>query len=220
MSLVTRRATMGRLTALVAAVAVLVVAGCGVGFDDEPRAVQQESTTTTSPSTPSAGRVSAVLYYVREGALMPVEQELPDRSAFTVLSTLVQPPDAAATALGLTTSIPAGTELLGTRRAEGRVTVDLSSAFDNVVGLSRQQAIGQMVMSATQASGVDTMVFEVDGQTITVSSPLRGDRTEVDECDFASLLAAPQDAIAAGVPEDAVNQLIERRVELEAGCDQ
>jgi hypothetical protein len=210
---------MRRVTALAVAALVLVAGGCGVGFDDEPRAVQQESTTTTSPSTPSAGRVSAVLYYVREGALMPVQQELPDRSAFTVLSTLVQPPDAAATAIGLSTSIPAGTELLGTRRANGRVTVDLSSAFDNVVGLSRQQAIGQMVMSATQASGVDTMAFEVDGQTVTVSSPLRGDRTEVDECDFASLLAAPQDAIAAGLPEDAVNQLIERRVELEERCD-
>jgi hypothetical protein len=210
---------MRRVTALLTAAVVLVAGGCGVGFDDEPRAVQQESTTTTSPSTPSAGRVSAVLYYVREGALMPVQQELPDRSAFTVLSTLVQPPDAAATAIGLSTSIPAGTELLGTRRANGRVTVDLSSAFDNVVGLSRQQAIGQMVMSATQASGVDTMAFEVDGQTVTVSSPLRGDRTEVDECDFASLLAAPQDAIAAGLPEDAVNQLIERRVELDERCD-
>lgn len=210
---------MKRVTALVAAALVLVTVGCGVGFDDEPRAVQQESTTTTSPSTPSAGRVSAVLYYVREGALMPVQQELPDRSAFTVLSALVQPPDAAATAVGLSTSIPAGTELLGTRRADGRVTVDLSSAFDNVVGLSRQQAIGQMVMSATQASGVDTMAFEVDGQTVTVSSPLRGDRTDVDECDFASLLAAPQDAIAAGLPEEAVNQLIERRVELEERCD-
>ncbi|MFN7151955.1 MAG: GerMN domain-containing protein, partial [Microthrixaceae bacterium] len=205
--------------AIVAAVVIVLVGGCGVGFDDEPRAVQQESTTTTSPSTPSAGRVSAVLYYVREGALMPVQQELPDRSAFTVLSTLVQPPDAAATSIGLSTSIPAGTELLGTRRSNGRVMVDLSSAFDNVVGLSRQQAIGQMVMSATQASGVDTMAFEVDGQTVTVSSPLRGDRTEVDECDFASLLAAPQDAIAAGLPEDAVNQLIERRVELEERCD-
>jgi hypothetical protein len=164
--------------------------------------------------------VSAVLYYVREGALMPVQQELPDRSAFTVLSTLMQPPDAAATSVGLSTSIPAGTELLGTRRSNGRVTVDLSSAFDNVVGLSRQQAIGQMVMSATQASGVDTMAFEVDGRTITVSSPLRGDRTDVDECDFASLLAAPQDAIAAGLPEQAVNQLIDRRVELEERCEQ
>jgi hypothetical protein len=212
---------MRRVTAIaVAAVVVVLAAGCGVGFDDEPRAVQQESTTTTSPSTPSAGRVSAVLYYVREGALMPVQQELPDRSAFTVLSTLMQPPDAAATSVGLSTSIPAGTELLGTRRSNGRVTVDLSSAFDNVVGLSRQQAIGQMVMSATQASGVDTMAFEVDGRTITVSSPLRGDRTDVDECDFASLLAAPQDAIAAGLPEQAVNQLIDRRVELEERCEQ
>lgn len=210
---------MRRATAIVAAVVVVLAGGCGVGFDDEPRAVQQESTTTTSPSAPSSGRVSAVLYYVREGALMPVQQELPDRSAFTVLSTLVQPPDAAATSLGLSTSIPAGTELLGTRRANDRVTVDLSSAFDNVVGLSRQQAIGQMVMSATQASGVDTMAFEVDGQTVTVSSPLRGDRTDVDECDFASLLAAPQDAIAAGLSEEAVNQLIERRVELDERCD-
>lgn len=207
-----------RAPALVAlaVVALLGTVGCGVGFDDEPRSLQSEASTTTIADSPTEGRLAAVLYYVREGALLPVLEDLPDRTPSTLLSALATPP----VANGLGTSIPAGTEVLGTARDGDRLTVDLSSEFDNVVGLSRQQAIGQMVLTVTEQGSVDQLEFQVDGETLTVSSPLRGDTTVVTACDFAALLASPDDAASAGLSAEAISDLDERRTELAETCEQ
>ncbi len=210
----TVRRTLG--AALVAASVAL--GGCGLGFDDQPRALQEEASTTTVADSPSGGRLTTVLYFVREGALVPLEQELPDRSPATLLSALAQPPEPGAVD-GLGTSIPAGTELVDTERDGELLRVDLTSEFDNVVGLSRQQAIGQMVLTVTQQSAVERLEFLVDGETITVASPLRGDTTVVDECDFAALLASPDDVDGAGLPASSIQDLDERREQLAADCD-
>jgi hypothetical protein len=189
--------------------------GCGVGFDDEPRALQSEASTTTIADSPTEGRLAAVLYYVREGALLPALEDLPDRTPSTLLSALTTPP----TEDGLGTSIPAGTEVLDTSREGSRLTVDLSSEFDNVVGLSRQQAIGQMVLTVTQQGSVDQLEFQVDGETLTVSSPLRGDTTVVTACDFASLLASEDEVADAGLSPAAAADLEARRTELAETCE-
>ncbi len=216
--MIARRVPRAVLVALTAVVATLGLVACGVGFDDQPRAIQEEASTTTVAATPSVGRLTTVLYFVREGALVPLEQELPDRSPATLLTALAQPPDIPAST-GLGTSLPAGTELLGTTRDGDRLTVDLSSEFDNVVGLSRQQAIGQMVLTVTQQGAVERLEFQVDGETITVSSPLRGDTTVVGACDFAALLASPDDVAGAGLPAQSIKDLDERRGELDASCE-
>lgn len=211
----TFRATCAALTVAL----IAVTAACGVGLDEEPRALQAPATTTTISATPSTGRFEAVLYYVREATLLPEIQELPDRGLQSILTALLQPPAPATQISGLGTSIPSGTTLLSTQRSDGRLTIDLSAAFDNVVGLSRQQAIGQMVLTATETADLDSIVFEVEGSAITVSSPTRGDRTVVDACDFASLLATPEDAATAGLPTDSIEVLAERRAELDRQCD-
>lgn len=197
-------------------VAAVTASGCGVGFDDEPRAVEAEASTTTVADSPETGRLATVLYYVREGSLVPVEEEVPDRTPSTLITALTSTPRAGIAGLG--TSIPAGTELLGTGRDGDRLTVDLSSEFDNVVGLSRQQAIGQMVLTVTQQGSVERLEFQVDGETITVSSPLRGDTTVVTECDFGSLLASPDAVAGADLPPTSLAALDERRAELERTC--
>ena len=200
-----------------AAVAVLVAA-CGVDVDSAPRPVQTEpSTTTTSSPTPS-GVAEAVLYYVREGTLLPVIDELPDSGLDSTLGALLQPPSGSIAMVGLGTSIPAGTELLDVEQTGGVLRINLSDAFDNVVGRSRQQAIGQMVLTATQVSDVKQVSFEVDGEQITVLSPARGDRTEVDACDFRSLLATVDDATSAAPPYSSIEVLAHRRIELDKEC--
>ena len=216
-----------------AALTWLLVA-CGVDVDSAPRAVHTEaSTTTTSAVAPDepdeanstttsglspGGRAEAVLYYVRESTLLPVLDELPDRGLDSTLNALLQPPDGSVAMVGLGTSIPAGTELLDVTRSDGMLRINLSDAFDNVVGRSRQQAIGQLVLTATQISYVDDVTFEVDGEQITVSSPSRGDRTVVDACDFRSLLATVDDASDASLPFESLEVLEERRVELDHEC--
>lgn len=205
------------MTALVAAVSIAVlVTACGIGVDDEPRALDVTSTTSTSTTSLSPGPANALLYYVQDGALMPIDRELPNRSLRTVLESLLQGPTEFIKGLG--TSIPSGTELLSVRQEGRNATIDLSSAFDNVVGVSRQQAIGQMVMTVTGVANAGTVEFEVSGKPITVSSPERGDSSAVGPCDFNRLLATDEDATEAHLPEPVADQLRFRREALNATC--
>lgn len=202
--------------AVAAGVLAATVVACGVGVDDAPRALPLAETTTTEVTSPSSGQFSTVLYLLREGKLMPLIRELPDPSTETALAALLQAPREESSPLS--SSIPSGTELLSVDRRGDRVVVDLSADFDNVVGLSRQQAIGQMVMTITQQLPTVGVEFRVEGETITVSSPSRGDVNEVGQCDFAGLLANLDEAIAAGIPAPALIELDTRRTELDGFC--
>jgi hypothetical protein len=198
--------------------AVLGLAGCGIGVDERPRALDVEVTSTTTPDSPTTGPISAVLYFSSADLLFPVRQELPSRTIESVLSGVLQGPPEGQQLGGLGNSVPSGTELLGVQRDNGEVVVNLSSSFDNVVGIVRQQAIGQMVMSVTDQFDVDTMAFEVDGRTLTVGSPTRGDVTEVTACDYRSLLPGPDEAADAGLEGGLAEALSIRRVRLAEQC--
>ena len=66
---------------IVALVAALLVSACGLGFDDQPRALKETADSTTTVVPPSVGRLPTVLYYVREGALVPVRPGAPGPDA-------------------------------------------------------------------------------------------------------------------------------------------
>ena len=170
----------------------------------------------TVPTT--GGIAPAVLYYLREGALLPISEELPDNAPTTVLETLLQPPPQDGAVTNLATSIPVGTELLELRREGTHATVDLSAAFDNVQGLARQQAVGQIVMTLTQLLSIETVGFRVDGEDIAVASATRGDVDEVDACDYARLLSDIDTAVDAGLAVPSLLELGERRDALENAC--
>lgn len=194
---------------------VLVAAGCGVEPDESPRPLEAEASTTTVVDSPTDGQLSTMLYYVREGRLLPLDRELPDRTTSTVINALTQSPSPAVEGVG--TSLPAGTQVIETVRGGDRLVVNLSPDFDTVVGLSRQQAIGQMVMSISRGPTHDVQ-FQLDGRPLTVSSPSRGDTTVVDQCDFVGLLAVPGSAAAQGLPPSSIQELERRHAELGEEC--
>lgn len=201
-----------------AALATAVAVGCGVSVDEAPRALQlPETTTTVSPAAPT-GRFSTVLYYVAEGELLPTVRDLPDRTLDSILTALLDPPTN--TPAGLGSSIPPGTRLLGLQRDRRTITVDLSEAFDNVVGQSRQQAIGQIVMTVTELDDIQRVRFMVEGEPITVSSPVRGDSETVGACDFAQMLSGVVEAVDRyeDIPTVALVELVDRGEELERSC--
>jgi hypothetical protein len=206
------------LAATLAALGVLSCTGCGLGVDSEPRALQVPSTTTTTTPAPSTGQVTSILYYVNEGKLVPVATELPDRELTTVLEALLQPASTSLSPSGTLSSIPAGTELLGLERSDRRLSINLSPAFDNVVGLSRQQAIGQMVLTVTERNDLDAIEFRVDGEPIQVASPVQGDTRAVSDCDFVPLLATSGDADDAGLSSEMTEVLSARSDELAETC--
>jgi spore germination protein GerM len=213
-----RRTHRALLTLATAAAVAVLAAACSIGGDSQPRALAVSTTTTEVQSTPSSGEAAAVLYFVRDGKLVPVARSVPDRQLATVLGALMKNPVPVERIEGLGTSIPTGTELKGLRQDGDTVSVDLSKAFENVVGPSRQQAIAQMVMTATEFPDVRSLRFSVDGKPVQVTSPTRGDTATVTACDYESLLPSADEAAEADLDAPTTQRLDVRREGLAKRC--
>jgi germination protein M len=91
---------------------------------------------------------------------------------------LLAGPTAEERADDMVTLIPEGTELLGVEVDGNNITVDLTSVFGSGGGsLSMMGRVAQVVFTATQFDGVDTVFFRLDGTAITEMS---GEGLEVD----------------------------------------
>lgn len=160
-----------------AVVAVVVVAGCGVPNDTEPRALAPESvpfdllapstTTTTRPSPPAVVDEPASVYLVDNdsGQLVEVKRPVPaPPSVRRALEELLQGPTETELARGLSSSIPSSTGLLDVQGpSAGIVTVDLSD-LSGIAGAGQRMALAQVVFTATAADDVDSVLFEFEGQ--------------------------------------------------------
>ena len=96
--------------------------------------------------------------------------------------------------------------------------VNLSSEFENVVGPKRQEAIAQLVMTATEFPDITSLRFKVNDKTLQVTSPTRGDTTTVTACDFALLLPTAEQADGSQLPAAAIERLNLRRQDLAKNC--
>ncbi|RTL09226.1 MAG: hypothetical protein EKK62_03335 [Acidimicrobiia bacterium] len=213
-----RRRIVARSLAAVA-VPLAVAAGCSISTDDTPRGLAVSTTTTSAPASPTSGGASAQLWYVLDGSLVPVSASLPDHLLSTVMGSLFDAPDTESVGRDLTTSVPVDTKVEHLDLADGTLTVDLSGEFDNLVGPSRQQAIAQIVLTATEFPSVERVRFRVDGTAVPVPTPTRGDAPTVSECDYASLLADPVEMAQAGVTLSAIQRTQARAADLERHCD-
>ena len=69
----------------------------------------------------------------------------------------------------MTTAIPDGTGLLGVTIKNGVATVNLSTEFDSGGGTaSLQYRLAQVVYTLTQFTTIKSVVFQIEGQTVTV----------------------------------------------------
>jgi len=198
---------------LVMGTLLLTSAACGVGVDDEPRALPVTTTSTSVPTDPSGDEFS-VLYMSQAEQLVPITRNLSDRTPQSVMESLLVPPQNEGS--GLSSAIPAGTEVLSIEEEGGVVTVNLSEAFDDVVGTRRQLALGQMVESLVPLDGVERVAFEIEGEPLEVTTSA-GDVFEVGECDYAELLADPV-AETTSLGEGQLILLQRRRDNLAESC--
>jgi hypothetical protein len=215
-----RRRSHRPVLALAVLVAVMgpVAVACSIDTDNTPRGLVVSTTTTEATASPTSGGASGVLYYVRDGKLVPVSRSLPDRTPNTVITALLGTPEPLERVAGLGSSIPAGTELLGLQIDGDTVEVNLSKDFENVVGTGRQQAIAQMVMTLTEFTEVSAVRFMVDGKPVQVTSPTRGDTTSVGDCDYESLLTTEDEARQADLDVATTQRLAQRRTKLANTC--
>jgi hypothetical protein len=188
---------------LVAAVvaAVLAVAGaCGVPPEDEPRAIPDEQVPDDllqeSPTTvPEAGGpVGVDLWWIDDDGLLT---ELPGnvadfRPATAIAALLAGAPDT------VRTSIPAGTELLGTSEEGGTLVVDLSEHINAIQGDELKRALAQIVWTSTEDATINGVLFRVDGEDLPAITDEGIQNEPVLRSDFTSLQPAPEPTTTTG----------------------
>lgn len=156
------------------AIALLAfLAGCG-GEGDETASTSTTVTPTTTTSgsttsTPPVDQTEVRSYFLRDEKVGPVAREATDGAvAAGAIEGLLAGPTEDEQQLGLSSAIPAGTELLGVVIEDGIATVDLSDEFGSGGGsASMMGRVAQVVFTLTQFPTVDSVLFELEGEPVT-----------------------------------------------------
>ena len=160
------------------------------GPDATPGPTTGASSPSTSPTatpdssgaspTPSASTTDTMLvraYFVLGGApgsvgLVAVLREVPKSAATAtaaVSALLAGPTGAEAGDRQITSAVPDGSRLLGLTIKNRVATIDLSSEFESGGGsASTLNRLGQVVYTLTQFSTVRSVVFQIEGRTVSV----------------------------------------------------
>lgn len=162
------------LRCAVAVAALALSTGCGSSSPTTSSTTTASTTSTTAATTSTstttpADTTEAAVYFMRTDKVgvagRSVDRTTPARGA---IEQLLAGPNAADTAAGLSTAIPAGTTLRSLDIAAGTATVDLSGAFATGGGsLSMQARVAQVVFTLTQFPTVERVVFRMDGTPVT-----------------------------------------------------
>jgi spore germination protein GerM len=132
---------------------------------------------TPTPVATPAKTMIVRAYFVLGGepgsvGLVPVLRVVPESPAVATAALnalLAGPTDTEAGGRTITSAIPDGTALLGVTVKNGVATVDLSTEFDSGGGTaSMQYRLAQVVYTLTQFSTVKSVVFQIEGETVTV----------------------------------------------------
>jgi len=105
---------------------------------------------------------------------------------------LLDGPNAVETEIGMSSNVPAGTELLDLSISGGTATVDLSNDFEESGGtLGETFRLAQVAFTLTQFAEVDAVMFRIDGADVTeVGSHGFDVSSGVDRSDFTGVRPA------------------------------
>jgi len=164
----------GRRVAVGAGLGMLLLAGCGVGAESSPRALDGRSRPEIAavPSNAPTGAAHVLVYLVQDGQLVAVSRRVPaPPTPEGVLRALLAGPDARESDAGLTSAAPAGVSYLGSTGSLVQVQVpppDPADAArtDEVIGYA------QLVVSLTALRTVTGVEFVRGGRVLAVP---RGD---------------------------------------------
>ena len=145
------------------------------GPSGSPAPSTDPSATPPPSQTPPEGTTVVRAYFYYESVpgssgLVPILREVPATKAVATaaMAALLEGPTETEGG-AMSSAIPAETKLLGLIIKDGVATVDLSSEFESGAGsASATIRLGQVVYTLTQFPTVKSVVFQVDGRTVTV----------------------------------------------------
>jgi germination protein M len=144
--------------------------------DASPVVPDGSTSPSDAPSASPAGTMIVRAYFFLAGpqgsaGIVPVLREIPATTgvAKAAMTALLAGPNAkeGAATPKISTTIPAGTQLLGLSINNGVATVDLSREFESGGGsASVLGRLGQVVYTLTQFPSVKSVLFEVEGREV------------------------------------------------------
>lgn len=179
-----RRSGAGWLTRLatlaLAAIVAAVTAGCGLGANDEPQPLDQENVPssagergTRAPTGEGVQTVDVTVWFIQtdssgtphlvsRGRRVPS----PDNPEARLHALIAQPPNQVERAEGISTYVPEDASIVNRPETTngGVLVVDLSDNFYNLQGEASRNAFAQVVFTATEFPGVDSVRFELSGE--------------------------------------------------------
>ena len=149
------------------AVAVVALAGCGIGGDDAPRDIAAPAPAAKVDDGRSAITATATttIYLVGHDddgrfALMPVARDTTE-TITNALQALFDGPTARELNADLRSAIPATTRLVKAVPNNDVVTIDVSDDLARLSGSALVDAVGQIVLTATNVTGITGVVITV-----------------------------------------------------------
>jgi spore germination protein GerM len=155
------------------ALVVLACSACGVGVDRHARPLDPDAApyriVTQDRSAPPTGAHRIVLYFVRDGALVPVARRISQRpTPAAVLKALSAGPSTSDQESGLTSGLPLGVDAKVDKSSGSIVTVSLPAPADSSTRTDSVLAFGQLVLTLTALPAVTGVLFSQDGKPLQV----------------------------------------------------
>jgi spore germination protein GerM len=145
------------------------VAGCGVPSQSSPHVIRDAAlprdTATTRPTVPAG--VDARVFLVRGDRPTPVTRRAAGSGLGDVLDALLAGPTDEEVAGGVRTTLPADAAIdVDGVTVDGVATLEIGSLLDGVTGQEQILAFAQLVLTATDAANVESVIFERAGRHI------------------------------------------------------
>lgn len=161
-----------RSTILFVIIAAVAASACAVGTDGSPRDIDPAARIELRNATDQAAGVGsgrARIYLVSpDSSSAPQKLQPVSRDVSETVSDLVQAllggPNATELNGQLRTALPNGTKLLSTSIRGSTATLDLSGDLQSLSGNSLITAMAQLVLTASEASGISDVRIRVEGK--------------------------------------------------------
>jgi len=184
----------GRTAVAVLALALTGLVACGIPTDSEPRPLADGPTTTVevTASAPAQSPNQAFLYLSHEGELSEVlarvERKLEDPpSVESVLNALLAGLTGDELNEGYDTLIPRDTRLVDASVDGTQATIELTADWNDIRGESALGAYAQVVLTATELDGIESVRFVSEGTPIPAPTTIESDKDVVTRADYSSL---------------------------------
>lgn len=188
------------------AACLFTIGGCSIRTDQAPRdidAVQQDELRQTNAALPNDAVGAARVFFVSSdelGQATRLESVARDvgETPVDVVEALLRGPTIRELDGQLRTALPAGTRLLSSRTVNGVLVLDVSPELTQLTGSQLIAAVGQIILTVGQLSGIDEIKLLVDGnpqQWPTASGELKGG--PLTSFDFQELVQSIQPAFPA-----------------------